>query len=91
MSQIPFNIPYFTGKESMFIQQAIETKKISNFGFLKLRESTGTGFAQPKTKPWEKEISRSTEPKKSKWDKGFNVSLPDSFAVLSPLKNAISP
>lgn len=54
----------------------------------------GTGFAQPNiTGEWlrSKIMGKSIVPKGSMWARGFKVSRPAYFAVLSPSQYAVNP
>ena len=55
------------------------------FGFLKLRGSVETGFAQPTPANTMQSV-----PSRSKWRKGFSDSLPCCLAVGSPSSHAAS-
>ncbi len=71
---------------------ARDTSIISFCGFLKYRGSTGTGFAQPKTKaPDRLVITKTSKPIGSMWGTGFRVNLPIRRAVGSPRLAATQP
>lgn len=73
---------------------ASETKAISFLGSLKLKGSTGTGFAAPKTTgdPLNKRIrGKRILIIGSMWGIGLSVSLPRSLAVGSPSLFATQP
>ena len=85
------NIPIkITAKIKLDTGPARATMAISLRGSLKLRQSTGTGLAQPKKTP---PVNRATPgkitvPKISRWAIGLIVNLPSSFAVGSPFRLA---
>ncbi len=74
---------------------AAPTSIISLFGSLKLYGFMGTGFAHPKTmRPLvvkRRTNGRIMVPKISMWGSGLRVSLPENFAVGSPLLSAAYP
>ena len=73
---------------------AAATQAMSCLGCLKLRQSTGTGFAQPNTKPpGNSSINPGTRivPIGSMCFKGFSVNRPSISAVRSPKWRAASP
>ena len=64
---------------------ASAVRAMPHLGFLKLRGSVETGFAQPTPANTMHNV-----PSRSKWAKGFSESRPCRFAVSSPSSHAAS-